>query len=239
MPPRRVRLIVYGRRGIESYLRLGYCAEGLVDQSAAETVDAAYGDLCIAQIAKALGQDEQAATFLTRSQNWRHLFDAKTGFLRGRREDGTWVEPFDPIRWGTPYVEGAAWQHRWDVPHDPGALFLALGGNAKAADQLEKMVSMAPDFHVGAYGQEIHEMSEMAAVGFGQYAHSNQPVHHVLYLFALAGRPDRTQYWVRRIMQELYTTNGLREMRIRDRCPHGFFSARAASIRSVLESLSM
>jgi predicted alpha-1,2-mannosidase len=184
----------YGRRGIESYLRLGYCAEGLVDQSAAETVDAAYGDLCIAQIAKALGQDEQAATFLTRSQNWRHLFDAKTGFLRGRREDGNWVEPFDPIRWGTPYVEGAAWQHRWDVPHDPGALFLALGGNAKAADQLEKMVSMAPDFHVGAYGQEIHEMSEMSAVGFGQYAHSNQPVHHVLYLFALAGRPDRTQY---------------------------------------------
>lgn len=195
----------YGRRGIESYLRLGYCPEGVVDQSAAETVDAAYGDFCIAQIAKILGHEQDAAMFSKRSQNWRHLFDAETGFLRGKKEDGSWVEPFNPVRWGSPYVEGAAWQHRWDVPHDPEALFEAIGGKAKAVDQLEKMLSMEPTFDVGAYGAEIHEMSEMAAVPFGQYAHSNQPVHHILYLFVLAGRPDRTQYWVRRVLEELYT----------------------------------
>lgn len=195
----------YGRRGVELYLKLGYVPEGRVDQSVAETVDAAYGDFCIAQIAGVLGHKEDAAMFLERSENWRHLFDSGSGFLRGKMEDGSWVEPFDPIRWGSPYVEGSAWQHRWDVPHNPHGLFEAMGGNKKAAACLEQMLSMPPDFNAGTYESEIHEMSEMAAVHFGQYAQSNQPVHHVLYLFALAGRPDRTQYWVRRVVDELYS----------------------------------
>jgi predicted alpha-1,2-mannosidase len=102
-------------------------------------------------------------------------------------------------------VEGSAWQHRWDVPHDILGLIQAMGGNARAVEALAKMMSLEPIFRVGVYGQEIHEMSEMAAVDFGQYAHSNQPVHHLLYIFAAAGRPDRTQYWVRRVMAELYS----------------------------------
>jgi predicted alpha-1,2-mannosidase len=195
----------YGRRGIEDYLRLGYVSADRVEQSVAETVDAAYGDFCIAQVAKALGHEEDAAMFLTRSRNWRKLFDAGTGFLRGKRENGAWLEPFDEFAWGSPYVEGSAWQHRWDVPHDIPGLIESLGGNRRAVISLEKMLALSPIFRVGAYGQEIHEMSEMAAAGFGQYAHSNQPVHHLLYIFATAGRPDRTQYWVRRAMAELYT----------------------------------
>ncbi len=195
----------YGRRGLEPYLALGYVPEDRVEQSAAETVDSAYGDFCLAQIADRLGHAADTAMFRERGGNWRHLFDPETKFLRGKHTDATWVQPFDPIRWGSPYVEGSAWQHRWDVPHDPEALFAAMGGAAKAVEYLDTMLSMAPDFHTGAYGEEIHEMSEMAAVRFGQYAHSNQPVHHVLYLFALAGRPDRTQYWVRRVLQDLYT----------------------------------
>jgi predicted alpha-1,2-mannosidase len=195
----------YGRRGLEYYLRLGYVPADLVHQSVAETADAAYGDFCIAQVAKALGRSEEAAMFLNRSRNWRNLFDPGTGFLRGKKEDGSWLEPFDPFTWGSPYVEGSAWQHRWDVPHDIPALIEALGGNNRAFAALEKMLSSAPIFKVGVYGQEIHEMSEMAAVDFGQYAHSNQPVHHVLYILAMAGRPDRTQYWVRRVMNTLYT----------------------------------
>jgi predicted alpha-1,2-mannosidase len=195
----------YGRRGIEDYLKLGYVAEDHTHQSAAETVDSAYGDFCITQIAEKLGHKEDAEMFRKRSQNWRKLFDAKTGFLRGKNADGSWVEPFNPVRWGSPYVEGAAWQHRWDVPHEPEELFTAMGGDAVAAAELEKMVTMPATFDVGAYGSEIHEMSEMAARTFGQYAHSNQPVHHILYLFALAGRPDRTRYWTRRVMEELYS----------------------------------
>ena len=198
----------YGRRGVEDYLKLGYCSVDHVDQSAAETVDAAYGDFCIAQVAKALGHDADATMFMKRSQNWKNIFDPGTGFFRGKRADGSWLEPFDEVQWGNPYVEGSAWQHRWDAPHDVEGLFAAMGGKEKAAAALEKMLTMEPVFHVGAYGQEIHEMSEMAAVNFGQYDHGNQPVHHVLYLFALAGRPERTQYWVKRVMEELYSPDG-------------------------------
>jgi predicted alpha-1,2-mannosidase len=195
----------YGRRGIEDYLKLGYVAADHVEQSAAETSDAAYGDFCIAQVAKALGREDEAKMFLARSENWRRLFDPSTGFLRGRQSNGAFIEPFDPIQWGSPYVEGSAWQHRWDAPHDLAGLIEAMGGRERAVAALDTMLTMPPDFHVGVYGLEIHEMSEMAAVNFGQYAQSNQPVHHVLYIYALAGRPDRTQYWVRRTMKELYS----------------------------------
>lgn len=195
----------YGRGGIEQYLQLGYCSADGVDQSCAETVDAAYGDFCISQVAKALGKTDDSAMFLKRSQNWRNLFDSSTGFLRGKHKDGSWLEPFDEFRWGDPYVEGAAWQHRFDVPHDIPDLIEALGGNAKAVAALDKMLSLPPTFHVGVYGQEIHEMSEMAAVDFGQYDQGNQPDHHVLYVYAMAGRPDRTQQVVHRVLEELYS----------------------------------
>jgi predicted alpha-1,2-mannosidase len=196
----------YGRRGLAEYLRFGYAPVGLVAQSVAETVDAAYGDFCIAQVAQAIGNTADYKMFMQRSENWRHLFDTQTGFLRGKSVDGQWLTPFDPVTWGDPYVEGAAWQHRWDAPHDIAGLIKANGGEAKTVAALERMLSMAPLFNVGVYGQEIHEMSEMAAVPFGQYDHGNQPVHHVLYLFAAADRPDRTRYWVRKVMDELYTT---------------------------------
>jgi predicted alpha-1,2-mannosidase len=195
----------YGRRGIETYLHKGYVTTEAAEQSVAETVDAAYGDFCIAQVAKVLGHDEDARMFEERSRNWQHLFDAKTGFLRGKNEDGSWLEPFDAIRWGSPYVEGAAWQHRWDVPHDIDGLIARIGGKERAAAALEEMLTIPANFRTGVYGAEIHEMSEMAAVDFGQYAHSNQPVHHVLYVFAAAGRPDRTQHYVRRVLNELYS----------------------------------
>jgi predicted alpha-1,2-mannosidase len=195
----------YGRRGIESYLKLGYAPVEAVSQSVAETVDAAYGDFCISRVAAALGEHDDARIFLDRSRNWRHVFDQKTGFLRGKHEDGSWLEPFDEFQWGSPYVEGSAWQHRWDVPQDIPALIAEMGGEATAVAALDRMLSLPPVFHVGVYGQEIHEMSEMASVNFGQYAHSNQPVHHLLYIYAVAGRPDRTQFWVRQVLEKLYS----------------------------------
>lgn len=110
--------------------------------------------------------------------------------------------------WGSPFEEGSAWQHRWDAPHAVPGLMEAIGGKAAGAAVREKMFAVPPIFHTGVYGyeiQEIHEMSEMAAVPFGQYAHSNQPSHNLLYLFSHAGRPARTQFWVRRTMNELYS----------------------------------
>jgi predicted alpha-1,2-mannosidase len=195
----------YGRQGIEYYLKMGYLPADRVNQSVAETADAAYGDFCIAQISAKLGRREDAEMFLKRSANWRKIFDPQTRFFRGVNENGSWLEPFDPFTWGSPYEEGAAWQHRWNVPHDVPGLIAALGGEKATVAALEEMLTLPPKFNVGVYGQEIHEMSEMAALPFGQYMHNNQPVHHVLYLFAAAGRPDRTQYWVRRVLNEAYS----------------------------------
>jgi predicted alpha-1,2-mannosidase len=197
----------YGRQGIEHYLKLGYLPANRVDQSVAETADAAYGDFCIGQIAAALGKRDDADLFRKRSENWRKIFDPQTRFFRGKNEDGSWLEPFDPFTWGSPYEEGAAWQHRWNVPHDVPGLIAAMGGEQATVAALEEMCTLPPRFNVGVYGQEIHEMSEMAALPFGQYMHNNQPVHNVLYLFAAAGRPDRTQYWVRRVLTEAYSAN--------------------------------
>ena len=195
----------YGRQGIEYYLKLGYLPADRVNQAVAETADAAYGDFCIAQIAAKLGKREDAEMFHRRSENWRKIFDPKTRFFRGKNEDGSWSEPFDPFTWGSPYEEGAAWQHRWNVPHDISGLVAAMGGEQATVAALEEMLKLPGKFNVGVYGQEIHEMSEMAALPFGQYMHNNQPVHHVLYLLAAAGRPDRTQYWVRRVLNEAYS----------------------------------
>src|SRR5258708_18059769 len=195
----------YGRRGIEEYLKFNYDPADKVEQSAAETVDAAYGDFCIAQVAKALGKTDDYAMFMKRSENWRNIFDPKAGFFRGKKSDGSYLEPFSPIRWGDPYVEGAAYQHRFDAPHAMPALIAAMGGKENVVAELEKMLTIFPDFEIGAYGSEIHEMSEMAAVNFGQYAHSNQPSHHILYIFTVAGRQDRTAYWTKRVMDDLYT----------------------------------
>ncbi len=197
----------YGRQGIEYYLKMGYLPADRVNQSVAETADAAYGDFCIGQIAARLGKHDDAQLFLKRSENWRKIFDPQTHFFRGRNEDGSWLAPFDPFTWGSPYEEGAAWQHRWNVPHDVQGFIAAMGGEQATVAALEEMLTLPPKFNVGVYGQEIHEMSEMAALPFGQYMHNNQPVHHVLYLFAAAGRPDRTQYWVRRVLNEAYSSS--------------------------------
>lgn len=195
----------YGRQGVEYYLKMNYLPADRVNQSVAETADAAYGDFCIGQIAAKLGKQADAEMFRNRAENWRNIFDPQTRFFRGKNEDASWLTPFDPFQWGSPYEEGAAWQHRWNVPQDVPGLITAMGGAQAFVAELDKMLSLPPTFHVGVYGQEIHEMSEMAALPFGQYMHNNQPVHQVLYLYAAAGRPDRTQYWVRRVLNEAYS----------------------------------
>ena len=195
----------FGRRGLEEYMQRGWVPCDLVDGGAVETLDSAYGDFCIAQVARAAGELTDAALFEKRSLGWRAQFDPTTKFIRGKVSSGQWVEPFSPYRWGNPYVEGSAWQYRFSAPHDTDFLIHAFGGPQPFVQALEEMLSQSPRFEVGSYGQEIHEMSEMAAVNFGQYAHSNQPVHHVLYLFSVAGRRDRTQYWVHRVLNELYS----------------------------------
>jgi len=197
----------YGRPAVAEYEKLGFIPSDVVVGGLAETLDSAYGDFCIAQVARAAGKPEDAEFFLKRSQNWHKSFDVKTHFLRGRNADGKWVEPFDPSNWGGPYVEGAAWQYRFFVPFDTDGLMDAMGGREAFVAALDELVNQPPEFHVGTYGREIHEMSEMAAVDFGQYAHSNQPSHHALYMYTIAGRRDKAQHWIHRVLRELYTVD--------------------------------
>lgn len=199
----------YGRRGIREYTDLGYVPADRYDAATACTQDYAYNDWCLAQIAKAVGRDDDYQTLMRRALNYHHVYDPGVGFMRGRNIDGTWEEPFREFRWGGAYVEGGPWQSTWAVPHDPAGLIELMGGRDAFIAKLDRMLALPPYFEIGTYGGEIHEMTEMAVADFGQYAQSNQPVHHVLSLYACAGRPDKFQYWVRRVMDEYYTPETL------------------------------
>jgi predicted alpha-1,2-mannosidase len=195
----------YGRRGIVAFDTLGYVPADRVDHAAARTQDFAYNDFCVAQVAKGLGKMDDYKRWIKRAFYYRNTFDPTVGFMRGRNADGSWETPFDEFAWGGAYIEGSAWQCTWAVPHDPLSLMDLMGGREAFVQKLDRLLELPPVFDVGTYPTEIHEMTEMAAVDFGQYAHSNQPVHHVLFLYACAKKPSKTQYWVRRVMAELYS----------------------------------
>ncbi|MBC8164106.1 MAG: glycoside hydrolase family 92 protein [Roseiflexaceae bacterium] len=202
----------WGRKAMPAYWQHGYVPLEAADHAASRTLEYAYTDWCVAQMAQALGREEDATTLFARATNYRHTFDTTIGFVRGRSSDGRWQEPFNPVTWGTDvYIEGGAWQSNWQVPHDPAGLIALLGGPHACVAKLDEMLDTPANFNTGGYGSEIHEMSEMAAANFGQYAHSNQPVHGALFFYTCAGQPWKTQYWTRRVLAELYgpDENGL------------------------------
>ena len=123
--------------------------------------------------------------------------------MRGKKSDGTWTAPFDPIEWGGAYVEGNAWQWTWSVMQDPYGLMNLLGGREATVRKLDTMLDMGTDYKPGSYGGTIHEMRETVAAKMGQYAHVNEPCHHVLYFYDYAGQPWKTQWNVRRVLDEL------------------------------------
>lgn len=200
-----------GRLGVAEYLKLGYVASDKTEHAVARTLDFAYNDFCIAQLAEHLGKPDIAAHYRQQAQNYRHLYDAKVGFMRAKNSDSTWVEPFEEFAWSRDYIEGGPWQSSWMVPHDPQGLIALMGGPEKVVAKLEEMMTMEPVFTQGGYGKEIHEMTEMALAGLGQYAQSNQPVHHILPFFTEAGKPDRTSHWVHTVLTKHYhaTPDGL------------------------------
>lgn len=196
---------LYGRRKLEEYLRLGYVPDEACEHAAARTMDYAANDFCIAEVARLLGDTEREREFRRRGGNWRNLFDPATGVLRGRRGDGSFAPEFNPVEWSRTYIEGSSWQCGFAVPHDPAGFIRLLGGPEAMTARIDAMLAEPPDYEVGAYGEEIHEMTEMAAAGFGQYAQSNQPSHHILWFYTLAGRRDKAAAAVRRVAAELYS----------------------------------
>lgn len=193
-----------GRTGNEFYTEIGYVPDDKVHEATARTLEFAYGDFCVGQLAKALGKKEEATYFFKSAQNFRNVFDPEVGFMRGRHADGTWRPDFSPIEWGGPFTEGSSWHYSWSVMHDPKSLISLMGGEEAFTAKIDELFEMGPDFEVGSYGREIHEMSEMVAGGMGQYAHGNQPVHHLIYLYNYARQPWKTQKWTREVMDKLY-----------------------------------
>lgn len=194
-----------GRGGLADYLRCGYLPVGSAGAVVSNSLDFAYDDGCIALAAAHLGHLDKQQELAQRALGYRHLFDPVTGFMRPKHADGSWQAGFDEFAWGDAYTEGGPWQWSLSVPHDPAGLMTLLGGQKGLTQKLDRMLWQPPLFHPGGYGHEIHEMSEMAAVKFGQYSQGNQPVHQVLAHYIAAGSPSRMQFWSRRVLDKLYT----------------------------------
>lgn len=196
--------IFAGRVGIGDYLQMGYVPADKYQESAARTLEFAYDDFCLSRLASALGKTSDAAMFLAHSKNYENIFDPSTGFMRGRNSNRQWVTPFDPISWGGPYTEGDAWQWLWSVQGDVPGLIRLLGGQQGFLQKLDGLFTATTDFKLGGYGSVIHEMTEAKLEDMGQYAHINEPVHHVIYLYDYAGQPWKTQKWVHEVEDRLY-----------------------------------
>jgi predicted alpha-1,2-mannosidase len=193
-----------GRDGIKEYNNMGYVPYPDYREAASKTMEYAYDDFCILQMAKKLGKTDDIYQFEAKALNYQNVFDTTVNFMRGRAADGSWQTPFDPIEWGGPFTEGNAWHYSWSVFHDVNGLKKLMGGDKAFIDKLDSVFSTPSEFKVGSYNRVIHEMTEMVLANKGQYAHGNQPIQHMPYLYSYSSQPWKTQKWVRAIMDDLY-----------------------------------
>nr|WP_240315251.1 GH92 family glycosyl hydrolase [Mucilaginibacter pineti] len=195
-----------GRRGVQYYNTLGYVPYDVkINENAARTLEYAYDDYAIYQLGKALGKPaSEINVYKKRSQNYRNLFDPETKLMRGKNKDGSFEKPFSPFKWGDAFTEGNSWHYSWGVFHDIQGLVNLMGGKEQFVAKLDSVFSMPPVFDESYYGGVIHEIREMQIANMGQYAHGNQPIQHMIYLYNYAGQPWKTQYWARETMNKLY-----------------------------------
>ncbi len=196
-----------GRRGWEYYNALGYvpCDKG-INESAARTLEYAYDDWCIWTLGKALGKPaEEIDIYRQRALNYKNLYLADQSLMCGRKADGEFNLPLNPYKWGGDFTEGNALQYTWSVFHDPAGLIALMGGEEKFCSNLDNVFEVPPIFDDSYYGYTIHEIREMQVMNMGNYAHGNQPIQHMLYLYDWGGQPWKTQKWVREVMDKLYT----------------------------------
>ena len=196
-----------GRLGYEYYNRLGYvpCDVG-INESAARTLEYAYDDWCIYRLGKALGKPEQEINvYAERSMNYKNLFNKKYNLMCGRKENGEFNEPLNPFKWGGDFTEGNSLHYTWAVFHDPQGLINLMGGKKMFTQMLDTVFSLPPVFDDSYYGFTIHEIREMQIANMGNYAHGNQPIQHMIYLYNYSGEPWKAQYWARETMTRMYT----------------------------------
>jgi predicted alpha-1,2-mannosidase len=195
-----------GRKGVKQYNELGYVPYNIgIDESAARSLEYGYADFCIAKLGKALERpDDEIALYEKRSMNYKNLFDAKHKLMRGKNADGSFQSPFNPNKWGDAFTEGNSWHYTWSVFHDVNGLMGLMGGRKGMKLMLDSVFNMPPQFDESYYKQVIHEIREMQIMNMGQYAHGNQPIQHMTYLYNYCGSPWKTQMHVREVMDKLY-----------------------------------
>ena len=196
-----------GRYGYEYYNKLGYVPYDVkINESVARTLEYAYDDWCIYQFGKALGKSQkELKPFAKRAKNYEKVFDKESGLMRGRLLNGKFQAPFNPLKWGDAFTEGNAWHYTWSVFHDPQGLMRLMGGKDRFNQMLDSVFQLPPVFDDSYYGFTIHEIREMQVMNMGNYAHGNQPIQHGIYLYGYSGQPWKSQYWVRQVMDRLYT----------------------------------
>ena len=196
-----------GRLGHEYYNTLGYipCDVG-INENVARTLEYAYDDWCIYRLGKALGKPEgEIGVFRERAMNYRNVFDPESKLMRGRNSDGSFQSPFSPLKWGDAFTEGNSWHYTWSVFHDPQSLIDLMGGKKTFCAMLDSVFAVPPIFDDSYYGFTIHEIREMQIMNMGNYAHGNQPIQHMIYLYNYGGQPWKAQYWINEVMNRMYS----------------------------------
>lgn len=198
-----------GRLGYEYYNQLGYVPYNVgINENAARTLEYAYDDWCIYQLGKALNKpEEEIAVYAQRAMNYKNLYDKEHKLMRGKNKDGQFQSPFNPLKWGDAFTEGNSWHYTWSVFHDPQGLIDLMGGQQGFNQMMDSVFILPPVFDDSYYGGVIHEIREMQIMNMGQYAHGNQPIQHMLYLYNYSGQPWKAQHWIREVMDKLYTPN--------------------------------
>jgi len=198
-----------GRLGWEYYNKLGYVPYDVkINENAARTLEYAYDDWCIYQFGKKLGKPaSEIDIFAKRAMNYKNLYDPEHKLMRGKNQDGKFQSPFNPLKWGDAFTEGNSWHYTWSVFHDPQGLIDLMGGKAGFNQMMDSVFNVPPLFDDSYYGGVIHEIREMQIMNMGNYAHGNQPIQHMIYMYDYSAEPWKAQYWVREVMDKLYTPN--------------------------------
>lgn len=195
-----------GRDAAKVYQELGYVPTPDHGEATSKTLEYSYNDFCAMQLARFAGFKKDEDFFGRTILNYKNVYDSSTRFMRGKRIDGSWTPDFNPEEWGGAFIEGCAWHYHWSVFHDVQGLINLMKGDQNFTAKLDSVFTVPNTFKVGTYGHVIHEMTEMAMINMGQYAHGNQPIQHMPYLYNYAGQPWKTQKWVRTIMNDLYNS---------------------------------
>jgi predicted alpha-1,2-mannosidase len=195
-----------GRKGVNYYNTLGYVPYDVkINENAARTLEYAYDDFAIWKLAKALNRPaKEIRLFEKRMLNYKNVFSPEIGMMSGRNKDGSFPANFNPLKWGDAFTEGNSWHYSWSVFHDIQGLINLMGGEKAFTAKLDAVFTTPPVFDDSYYGSVIHEIREMQIMNMGQYAHGNQPIQHMIYLYNYAGKPWKTQYWSREVMNRLY-----------------------------------